>query len=208
MASRVELLPAESVAYDARPHLLFFAFPAAWGSLLLPLVFAHTAASGFIADALRILLVGFSLVWLPWAAWHFIQWWFTRCMVTNFRVVRRHGVLSREGVEIPLDRVSNVNFHQSILERLFGAGDLIIESSGQDGQSRFSDIRHPDEVQLLIHRQILTGKQKTSPPYPGSSPTAPDLLGQLQELESMRFRGSLSDAEFVAAKQKLLGNGS
>lgn len=198
MSNSVKLLEGESLAYDARPHLLYFAIPAAWSVPLFVLLLAHTYAAGFIADALRILLALFLVVWVPWTTWHFVQWWFIRCTVSNYRVVWRRGVLSRTGVEIPLDRVSNVNFHQSIVERLCGAGDLIIESSGQDGQSKFSNIRHPDDVQLIIHRQIVDGKAAAKAP-PGES-----ILGELQELEAMRLRGSLTDAEFAAAKQQLL----
>jgi len=201
MKSSVKLLEGERLAYDARPHLLYFSLPAAWGLLLFALLFAHTFSGGLLADALRVLLSLFLVVWTPWAAWHFVQWWFIRCTVSNYRVVWRSGVLSRTGVEIPLDRVSNVNFHQSIVERLFGAGDLIIESSGQDGQSKFSDIRHPDEVQLVIHRQIVDAK---NPPAVPVSPKD-SLLHELQELEAMRFRGALSDDEFTAAKRRLLG---
>lgn len=203
MANSVKLLNGERLAYDARPHLLYFSLPAAWGLMLFALLFAHMFSDGFVADMLRVLLSVFLVVWVPWAAWHFVQWWFIRCTVSNYRVVWRRGVLSRTGVEIPLDRVSNVNFHQSIVERMFGAGDLIIESSGQDGQSRFSDIRHPDEVQLVIHRQIVDSKVPVASPAP--VPSGDSLLRELQELEAMRFRGTLSDEEFAAAKRRLLG---
>lgn len=203
MANSVKLLNGERLAYDARPHLLYFSLPAAWGLMLFALLFAHMFSDGFVADMLRVLLSVFLIVWVPWAAWHFVQWWFIRCTVSNYRVVWRRGVLSRTGVEIPLDRVSNVNFHQSIIERMFGAGDLIIESSGQDGQSRFSDIRHPDEVQLVIHRQIVDSKVPSASPAP--VPSGDSLLRELQELEAMRFRGALSDEEFAAAKRRLLG---
>jgi len=203
MANSVKLLNGERLAYDARPHLLYFSLPAAWGLMLFALLLAHMFSDGFVADMLRVLLCVFLVVWVPWTAWHFVQWWFIRCTVSNYRVVWRRGVLSRTGVEIPLDRVSNVNFHQSIVERMFGAGDLIIESSGQDGQSRFSDIRHPDEVQLVIHRQIVDSKVPVASPAP--APSGDSLLRELQELEAMRFRGALSDEEFAAAKRRLLG---
>ena len=45
------------------------------------------------------------------------------------------------GIEIPLERVNNVLFNQSVFERMLGAGDLLIESGGESGQQRFTDIR-------------------------------------------------------------------
>jgi uncharacterized membrane protein YdbT with pleckstrin-like domain len=63
-------------------------------------------------------------------------------------------VVRRRGVSIPLNRVNNVNFHQSVFERLVGAGDLLIESGGEDGQSRFANIRDPEQVQNVIQRTL------------------------------------------------------
>ena len=63
-------------------------------------------------------------------------------------------MLAKRGVEIPLDRVNNINFSQGIVDRLVGAGTLEIESAGTDGQSRFTDVRHPDGVQQEIYRQM------------------------------------------------------
>ena len=70
------------------------------------------------------------------------------------RVIYRTGVLAKHGVEIPLTRVNNINFHQGIVDRLIGAGTLEIESAGKDGESRFSHVRHPDGVQQEIYRQM------------------------------------------------------
>jgi len=46
-----------------------------------------------------------------------------------------------------------------------------------------------------------------APPPPPAPPAAPggDLMGQLQQLAAMHQAGVLSDAEFSAAKAKLLG---
>ena len=78
----------------------------------------------------------------------------TYFVVTSRRVIYRTGVLSKRGVEIPLERINNINFHQRIIDRIIGAGDLDIESAGKDGQSHFDFIRHPDGVQHEIYRQM------------------------------------------------------
>jgi uncharacterized membrane protein YdbT with pleckstrin-like domain len=119
-------------------------------------------------------------------------------------VIHRRGVVARSGVEIPLERVSNVNFHQSISERVFGAGDLVIESSGADGQSRFTDIRHPDDVQMLIHAQIAR-PASVSALTPVSPPAGPQ-AELIQRLDDLRARGILTEDEFAAALKKLLSS--
>ena len=71
-------------------------------------------------------------------------------------MIYRTGVISKRGVEIPLERINNINFHQRLIDRIIGAGDLDIESAGKDGQSHFDFIRHPDGVQHEIYRQMET----------------------------------------------------
>ena len=83
-----------------------------------------------------------------------VSWVTTYFVVTTDRVIFRTGVISRRGIEIPLGRVNNVLFNQSLLERLIGAGDSLIESGGESGQQTFTDVRSPDRVQNSIHAAI------------------------------------------------------
>src|SRR5204863_10143485 len=93
------------------------------------------------------------IVWAVWLTLKYFQWRMTYFVVTSRRVIYRTGVVSKHGVEIPLDRINNINFHQRVIDRIIGAGDLDIESAGKDGQSHFDFIRHPDGVQHEIYRQ-------------------------------------------------------
>jgi len=83
-----------------------------------------------------------------------LKWSRTHFVLTNQRVIFRSGVIARIGIEIPLYRVNNINFHQSIFERLIGAGDLLIESGGEDGMEVFDNIRDPEQVQSYIQRAM------------------------------------------------------
>lgn len=202
-------MPDEKVVYAARPHLLYFALPAAWGLPILVLLTGNARSTGLLADAFRWVLYPAVAFWVAWTVWHMLQWCFTRFTVTNYRVIWRVGVIARNGVEIPLDRVSNVNFHQSMLERILGAGDLIIESSGQDGQSRFTDVRHPDDVQLKIHHEIAASRPRTAPTrqdegFPPTSTTVDPMVENLHRLDALRTAGVLTDGEFAVAKRRLL----
>ena len=75
-------------------------------------------------------------------------------VITSDRIIYRSGVFAKRGIEIPLERVNNVIFHQSVIERLLNAGNLLIESGGETGQQRFTDVKEPDRVQALIHSQV------------------------------------------------------
>jgi len=127
----------------------------------------------------------------------------------NRRWPRRSGVISKRGVEIPLERINNINFHQRLIDRIIGAGDLDIESAGKDGQSHFDFIRHPDGVQHEIYRQMETRnmpvamvQQAPAPaPTPAPGQAVPE---QIEQLAKLRDAGHITPAEFEAKKAELL----
>src|SRR5262245_7790060 len=108
------------------------------------------------------LLLVVALGLIIWGLVRFIKWRTVDFVVTSDRVIFRQGVFAKSGIEIPLGRVNNVNFSQGILERLVGAGNLMIESGGEDGQSHFTDIRNPQNVQKTIHDMIDQSLRRAS----------------------------------------------
>src|SRR4051794_15471858 len=84
---------------------------------------------------------------LGWFGIRYAKWSNTNFVVTTDRVIHRVGVISKHGIEVPLERINTVFFNQSIFERLLGAGDLGIESAGGRGAETFEDGRQPASVQ-------------------------------------------------------------
>ncbi len=201
----------ESVALDLHPHWWYFAGPAAttFAVVVLGIVLLAKGPDGTGGDVLRVVVIAGIVVSAIWLLMRYLQWVTTHFVITSSRVVFRTGVFAKSGIEIPLERVNNVNFNQSVFERILGAGDLLIESGGEDGQSRYSDVRHPDRVQKLIHAQMELLAQRRAG-YGAPSMTAPaaaslDVADQLERLEGMLQRGTLTPEEFEAQKRKLLG---
>ena len=114
-------------------------------------------------------------------------------------------MFAKSGIEIPLERVNNVNFNQGVLERILGAGDLLIESGGEDGQQRFTDIRHPDKVQNLVHAQMEGLAMRRGGYAAAAKSGGSDFTEQLERLEGLLERGTINQEEFDAQKRKLLG---
>lgn len=193
----------ETIALDMHPHWWYFAEPA-W-SLLFSIILGIVVLAktdGSTGKALRvltlILLVGTAI----WLVIRYMKWLTTNFVITSNRLIFRQGVVGKSGIEIPLERVNNVNFHQTVFERILGAGDLLIESGGEDGQQRFTDIRHPAQVQNLIHAQMEGHFQRRAGYV--NAPTG-DITEQLQRLEGMLQRGTLTQEEFDVQKTRLLG---
>ena len=196
----------EDVALDLRPHWWFFSRHILTGIPLLFLLWVSWKIGNDIVWWFWGLL---GLLWAGWLLIQYLNWTFTHFVVTSSRVIFRTGVLSKHGVEIPMDRVANINFHQRIWERVIGAGDLEIESAGKDGQSTFDNVWHPDAVQQEIYRQMERHAKTRAGWSAGAAPAAPaapalSVPEQLQQLADLRDRGVLTSAEFEAKKAQLL----
>jgi len=166
----------EDLALDLRPHWWYFSKHILTGiPLFLALILILAKTTGDTRKWLMVVWGIIALVWAGWLALKYLQWNFTHFVVTSDRVVYRTGAFSKHGVEIPMDRISNINFNQSLWERVIGAGDLEIESAGKDGQSRFEDVWHPDGVQQELYRQMEANAKKRagwSNPAPTYAPSA------------------------------------
>ena len=198
----------ETIALDMHPHWWYFASPAfsllgviIVGIVVLSQTDSETTNRKAAVIAVLVLLVVTAL----WLIGRYLKWLTTNFVITSQRLIFRQGVVAKRGIEIPLERVNNVNFNQSVFERLLGAGDLLIESGGEDGQQRFTDIRHPDKVQNLVHAQVESLIQRRAG-YVGHQQVAGgDVADQLERLEGLLQRGTITQEEFDSQKHKLLG---
>jgi len=196
----------ETVALDLHPHWWFFAKYILTGTLLL-LGLIGVFAVRDVEYVNSVTALGWAVVAVIWAIWlvaKYLQWRFTNFVVTDDRVIYRHGMVSKHGVEIPLERINNINFHQRFWERIIGAGDLDIESAGQEGQSHFEDVRHPDGVQQEIYRQMeANAREQASWSVPQVSREA-SIPEQIEQLAALRDKGHISAQEFESKKAALL----
>ncbi len=195
----------ETVAVDLHPHWWYFAEPVAAlvGSIILGIVTkVFTDGTGTPRTLLVYLVIALIVISMIWVVVRYLKWATTNFVITSDRLIYRAGVIAKTGVEIPLERVNTVHFSQSIFERMTGSGDLVIESGGEDGQQRFTDIRRPDRVQNLIRAQSEDNEQRR---FTGTNAAPADVASQLEKLEGMLERGTLTPDEFQAQKDKLLG---
>ncbi len=212
MGFPIELLNREErVVLDLRPHWWYFARPMAALVLSLVVGVAVLAWDG-APNPLNLLVAVAVLAALGWFGWTYLRWVTTNFVITTDRLISRSGVFSRSGIEIPLEKINTVFFRQSLFERLIRSGDLEIESASEEGTQEFADIRRPLNVQNEIYRQmednenrkfdrVGTGIDNRIAAAVSGGPSIPEQIAQLDEL---RQRGILTQAEFEAKKQELL----
>lgn len=201
----------EHVALDLRPHWWYFSRHILTG---IPLLIAIILAIRIDEKILYYLVAAVSVAWAIWLLLKFISWTRTYFVVTDQRVVYRTGVISRHGVEIPLERINNLNFHQRIFERVIGAGDLEVQSAGEEGTTLFENVRHPDGVQQEIYRQMEgdakrdagrgaseIGRAVADAVKGGGGASIPE---QIDQLAALRDKGTITAEEFEKKKTQLL----
>ena len=148
------LAPGEEIYLDSRPN---------WSYLFWPSVFTVIVLAGCVAvfvlwasapAFMAWVLLALGVCALVYFAARYIGWRTKSFVVTSQRIVYRTGAVRRTGREIPIGRVQDVTYHQTVVERIVRAGSLTVESAGRQGQDTFPDISRPAEVQSLINRVV------------------------------------------------------
>ncbi|TWF78546.1 PH (Pleckstrin Homology) domain-containing protein [Pseudonocardia hierapolitana] len=150
------LVEDEQVVVHRHPH---------WKMLVVPVVVLLLVVG--VASFLAALVSAQS--WAPWAwlglalaglalagrftVYPVVRWRTTHFVVTDRRVLVREGVFTRQGMDIPLKRISSVQFRQGLLERMLGAGTLVVESDS-DESLEFDDVPGVRRVHTVLYNEV------------------------------------------------------
>jgi uncharacterized membrane protein YdbT with pleckstrin-like domain len=213
----------EQLVLDLRPHWIALVWPAAQAIVIIigfGVVWRYTPDTWpewvYLAELGLVLLL-----LLAYPVRRLVAWLTSHFVVTSDRVIQREGWFAKKSMEMPLERINDVRFKQSVFERIVGAGDLVIESGGEFGQNRFTDIRKPEDVQKTIYEM---SEKNQARPVAAAAPTRPtdrfeadyrttetverppSVTEQLERLADLRERGVINEAEFQEAKERVLGD--
>jgi uncharacterized membrane protein YdbT with pleckstrin-like domain len=111
---------------------------------------SHSLLSWFYLIFLGIFLIGIYLFIKS-----LIERYATERAITEHRIILKTGLISRNTEEIRLDRIEELNLHQTILGRLIGTGDLHITGTG--GSSLHMHwLADPIGIQKIINAYRMT----------------------------------------------------
>jgi len=78
---------------------------------------------------------------------------FTTYTITNHRLHIRRGIVARAEQQTQINRVQNVNTHQSVLQRMLTIGNVNFDTAaGDDFDFEFSGVDSPQDVVEAVHR--------------------------------------------------------
>ena len=140
---------------------------------------------------------------------HFNTW-----IVSNLRVIEETGIFTRITMECPLDKINNVSFSQNIWGRLFGFGNVIIQTAAQHGATIYFNVEHPqllketittmqEEYRKLAWRdqtkvitRLISNEIKNSSDLSVGS--------EIEKLYELKQKGILTETEYNSLKYKVL----
>ena len=195
------LTDGEEVVREFRPHWRLLAIPVFWalvGIAIVVLTWMNPPENSTVDWIVTGVVIAASLrmVFYPFTAW-----WFTSYVLTNERLIRRSGILSRAGLEIPLENINDVRFTQSVFERVLRSGDVVVESAGEQGQSRFADIPEPEDFHSLIYKVREVRSRDLAD---GGGAEGSDGVSKLERLGRLLKEGLITQADFDSKKQSFL----
>ena len=93
----------------------------------------------------------------------------TKYLITNQRLRISRGIVRRHVQETRLERVQNVNYQQSVLDRMLGVGTVDFDTAGtDDSEFRFEWVDGPEKVVRAVDHAIEEARAEAANPGFGS----------------------------------------
>jgi membrane protein YdbS with pleckstrin-like domain len=204
----------ERIIYRTKLHWIAPVFQTVAGSLLLLGGIALLVADGLFIDiegtfafvdtlitwaAVIILVIGLAMV-----LFSYLQWYVEDYVVTNMRVLKVSGILTKHSIGSSLEKINDLVMRQGPLGRILGYGDLTILTASEESNPDFNTMRDPGE----FRRRVLDAKAgmddeqirdaiiaaKATMEMGAPAPVAPPLRTDVPSAESLAATAPAADA--------------
>ncbi len=177
--------------------------------MVLRIVLGSVSFSLGLPDVLFVLLniatvlgVLFGLVRFVWDA---LQWWAEEYLVTSRRVIQTEGIINKRTTDSSLEKVNDVVLVQSFFGRILGYGNLEIVTGSDVGVNALLRLRDPISFKTaMLDEKAKLGGEDSVRPAAQDEVADGDVPKLIEELDDLRRKGLISDAEFQEKKSKLL----
>jgi membrane protein YdbS with pleckstrin-like domain len=204
MSVEEHLQPGEEILYRAETSRISLAPLAVLLALaLVAAVLAWNWAEsipGTIVALIVAALIGIVL------AWKNVVLRSNEYLLTNHRVIRQTGIFSKQSMDSRLDKINNVEHRQSVWGRIFGFGDVEIDTASETGMTLFKNISRPLDFK---HAIVAASEQYRAGRFPAAAfaavaPAAPSAADRLRDLKRLLDDGLISPEEYEAKRRQLV----
>ena len=119
------LIEGEELVMDLRPHWIALIMPAiATLATFAVMLVLYGAFDENILDT----VVGITgtLFLLAYPVRKLVDWLTSHFVVTSDRIIHRRGFIAKYSMEVPLEAINDVRFEQGVIDRIIGAGTLVV----------------------------------------------------------------------------------
>jgi uncharacterized membrane protein YdbT with pleckstrin-like domain len=129
-----------------------------------------------------------------------IRWQNDEFIVTNRRVIRVSGVFNKHILDSSLNKINDVILQQSWFGRLFNYGTIKILTATEEVINLLDLIQNP----IGFKQAMLESKSLLEPTGPHAVAATRSATELLEELEQLRARQMISDAEYQEKRKEIL----
>jgi uncharacterized membrane protein YdbT with pleckstrin-like domain len=171
---------------------------------------AKTGIAGSVGNLMDLVRTGLFVVAIVLIGYNIIVWRTAEFAVTNLRVVREEGFISKRSSATLITAISDVQSKVGLLGKSLHYGDLAIYTqSGDAGADRFKTITTPDAFRNAIMTRKMAEPGRDTVPAAAPVVAAPaatqvDPGAALASLADLRDRGAITPEEYEAKKGELL----
>jgi uncharacterized membrane protein YdbT with pleckstrin-like domain len=175
---------------------------------------ASTGIAGTVGNLMDLVRLGLFVVAVGWIVYNIVVWRTAEFAVTNLRVIREEGFISRRSSATLITAISDVQSKVGLLGKGLGYGDLqIFTQSGNAGADRFSTITKAEAFRnaIMTRKMSEPGRGSATAATPAAAPAttaapaaATDPMAALNSLADLRDRGAITPVEYEAKKAELL----
>jgi len=162
----------EELLAELHPHWIFLFGPlfssiGVWAAIIVILIIWNNPP-GWTSYPIIIL----ALIPGLWLLGRYIRWRSYDVALTSTRILVRQGIMGRDTLQLRLQRITEVNLRQTLIERILGTGSLVIDVQGEDDSMTLEYMRKPAIVQRVINSQIneIVGGGQREPVPPDMQP--------------------------------------
>jgi uncharacterized membrane protein YdbT with pleckstrin-like domain len=155
-------------------------------------------------------LAVFSLVFLWRLVLDVLHWANDVYAVTNRRIIQISGIINKHSIDSSLEKINDLVLNQSAMGRILSYGDLEILTGSEMGVNLLRRIADPVrfKTEMLNQKEAMHDtdafESKAQRALNAEASTAGDVPELIGELDELRKKGLISEAEFQEKKTKLL----
>jgi len=165
VVSRRLLNDGEHIIVSTRTHVKVLLLPAVVLIIVAGLAgYLSSLPNGDQAAVWRWVIWGMAAVLIVWfTVAPFLMWLLTTYTFTSRRLITRTGVFTRRGHDIPLNRISDISYEKSLVDRIFGCGTLVVSDASELGRVELRDIPRVEQAQLTVSDELFHRADRTNP---------------------------------------------